>query len=58
MARTMLEQEFYEQMRDNGLDEYSADFLARDWAMTAGEYDQFAGIGSEPRYPEGSEPTA
>lgn len=37
--RTMLEQEFYEQFRDQGMDEYTANEMAREWAIDAGEYD-------------------
>jgi hypothetical protein len=39
MSRTMLEQEFFEQFRDQGMDEYSAAEMARDWAIDSGEYD-------------------
>ena len=37
--RTILEQEFYEQFRDQGMDEYSAAEMAREWAVDSGEYD-------------------
>lgn len=30
--RSVLEQEFYEQLRDQGVDETTADVMARDWA--------------------------
>lgn len=39
-SRTMLEQEFYEQFLAQGLDEYRADEMARDWAIDSGEYDE------------------
>lgn len=38
--RTILEQEFYEQFRDQGMDEYSANEMAREWAIDSGEYDK------------------
>lgn len=40
MSRTMLEQEFYEQFRDQGMDEYMAAEMAHDWAVDAGDYDE------------------
>ena len=40
MSRTVLEQEFYEQFIDQGLDEFSANEMARDWAIDSGEYDK------------------
>jgi hypothetical protein len=33
MGRTMLEQEFYEQFIDQGMDEYSADLIAHEQAV-------------------------
>ena len=39
-SRTMLEQEFYEQFIDQGLDEYRADEMAHEWAIDSGEYDE------------------
>jgi hypothetical protein len=39
MARTMLEQEFYEQFKDQGMDDYAANEMAHDWAIDQGEYD-------------------
>jgi hypothetical protein len=35
----MLEQEIYEQMIAQGMDEFSADLLAQDMAVDMGEYD-------------------
>jgi len=40
MSRTMLEQEFYEQFIDQGMDQDTADEMAHDWAINQGEYDQ------------------
>jgi hypothetical protein len=39
MSRTALEQEFYEQFREQGTDEYTANEMAHDWAVDVGEYD-------------------
>lgn len=39
MSRTVLEQEFYEQFIDQGMDEYSANEMAHEWAIDSGEYD-------------------
>lgn len=35
----MLEQEFYEQFIDMGVDEDDANEMARNWAIDQGEYD-------------------
>lgn len=40
MARTMLEQEIFEQFIDQGVDEYGASVMAREWAVESGEYDE------------------
>lgn len=31
-GRSILQQEFFEQMRDQGIDEDTADLMAREWA--------------------------
>jgi len=36
----MLEQEFYEQFREQGMDEFMAAEMSRDWAIDSGEYDE------------------
>ena len=46
VRRTTLEQEFYEQFIDQGMGEYQASEMAREWAIDSGEYDT-------PEQPEG-----
>jgi len=50
--RTMLEQEMYEAMVEQGVDEFSADFLARDAAVDMGEYDSETDVSEEAPEPE------
>lgn len=40
MSQTMLEREFYEQFREQGMDDFMAAEMAREWAIDCGEYDE------------------